>query len=50
LESALLGRQRWLEERMSADWVKSTRNEIPDVPSLSERLLGGLFVKKPRGK
>jgi prephenate dehydrogenase len=50
LESALQGRKRWLDERMSADWAKSTRNEIPDIPSLSERLLGGMFVKKSRGK
>lgn len=50
LESALQGRKRWLDERMSADWAKSTRNEIPDIPSMSERLLGGMFIKKSRGK
>jgi prephenate dehydrogenase len=50
LESALQGRKRWLEERMDADWAKSMRNEMSDVPSFSERLFGGMFVKKSRGK
>jgi prephenate dehydrogenase len=50
LESAFRGRQRWLNERMSADWTKSDRTEMPERPSLSEKLLGGLFVKKPRKK
>jgi hypothetical protein len=50
LESALQGRKRWLSERLEADWRKSQRNEMPDIPSISERLFGGLFVKKPRGK
>jgi prephenate dehydrogenase len=50
LESALQGRKRWLSERMSAEWVKPLQTEAADYPSLSERLLGGMFVKKPRGK
>jgi len=50
LESALQGRKRWLEERMSADWTKSERPEASDMPSFSDRLFGGMFVKKPRGK
>jgi prephenate dehydrogenase len=50
LESALQGRKRWLSERMSADWAKSPETEISDVPSFSERLFGGFFVKKPRDK
>ena len=50
LESALQGRKRWLSERMSADWAKSQETEISDVPSFSERLFGGFFVKKPRDK
>jgi prephenate dehydrogenase len=49
LESALKGRQRWLGERLAADWGNTERNEIPDFPSLSERMFGGfLSKKKPR--
>ena len=50
LESALLGRKRWLSERTSAEWVKPAQSEAADFPSFSERLFGGMFVKKPRGK
>ena len=50
LESALQGRKRWLGERLTAEWGKPGRTEAPDFPSLSERLFGGLFAKKPRGK
>ena len=50
LESALKGRKRWLNERMSADWTKSTQTELPDLPSLTERLFGGLFLRKSRKK
>ena len=50
LESALQGRKRWLSERMSAEWVKPPQTEARDFPSLSERLLGGMFFKKPREK
>jgi prephenate dehydrogenase len=48
LESALKGRSQWLNERMSANWTKSAQAEIPGIPTISERLFGGL-VKK-RGK
>jgi prephenate dehydrogenase len=50
LESALEGRKRWLSERMSADWAKSKQTEARDLPSFSERLFGGMFFKKTRGK
>jgi prephenate dehydrogenase len=50
LESAFKGRERWLSQRMSADWAKSPRTETSGIPSFSERLLGGMFAKKPRGK
>jgi prephenate dehydrogenase len=50
LESALQGRERWLNERMSAEWNSPERREVPDMPSFSERLLGGMLTKKPRGK
>ena len=50
LESALQGRKRWLNERMSAEWSKLPRTEALDMPSFSEMLLGGMFMKKPREK
>ncbi|MBI5840990.1 MAG: prephenate dehydrogenase [Chloroflexi bacterium] len=45
LEAALVGRQRWMDERMSADWMEA-RRELPDIPSFSERLFGSAFVKR----
>jgi len=50
LESALKGRKRWLGERLAADWGNSGRSEMPELPSISERLFGGMFTKKNRGK
>jgi prephenate dehydrogenase len=51
LESALNGHTRWLNERMSADWSNTARTEAVDIPSVSERLFGGMFAKKkPRAK
>jgi prephenate dehydrogenase len=50
LESALQGRKRWLGERLAAEWRNSDQSEMPEIPSFSERLFGGLFTKKPRGK
>ncbi len=49
LEAARNGRTRWLNERMSADWAKQAQTAAPDVPTISERLFGGLLMKK-RGK
>ena len=46
LEAALEGRQRWLSERVSADWTRSSRSEAVDMPTFSERFFGGMFVKK----
>jgi prephenate dehydrogenase len=45
LEAALQGRQRWMSERMAADWTEIKR-ELPDLPSFGERLFGGIFVKR----
>jgi len=45
LEAALQGRQRWISERMIADWTEIKR-ELPDIPSFSERLFGSAFVKR----
>lgn len=49
LESARNGRSRWLNERMSADWTKQAQTGVSDAPTISERLFGGLLMKK-RGK
>lgn len=46
LEAALEGRQRWLSERVSADWTRGARSEAVDMPTFSERFFGGMFVKK----
>ena len=50
LESALKGRQRWLGERLAADWSNQKKGEMPELPSMSERLFGGFLTKKKRGK
>jgi prephenate dehydrogenase len=50
LKSALMGRERWIGERLSADWSNMGKTQMTEVPSLSERLLGGMFTKKTRGK
>ena len=50
LESALEGRQRWLSERVSADWTNAPRSEAADMPTFSERFFGGMFVKKHNRK
>jgi prephenate dehydrogenase len=50
LESALQARKRWLGERLAADWANAGRNQMPEIPSMSERLFGGMFAKKNRGK
>jgi prephenate dehydrogenase len=50
LESAFKGRQRWLGERLAADWGGADQRDMADIPSMSERLFGGFLGKKPRGK
>ncbi len=50
LESALEGRQRWLSERVSADWTNAPRSEAAGMPTFSERFFGGMFVKKHNRK
>lgn len=50
LESALKGRQRWLGERLAADWGGAERNDSLEIPSLSERFFGGLAMSRKRGK
>ena len=51
LKSALMGRERWLNERMAAEWTNPMRTEMPDTPSIPQRLFGGMFFgRKPRKK
>ncbi len=50
LESALKGRQRWLGERLTANWENPEQGGLREIPSMSERLFGGFFTKKNRGK
>lgn len=48
LETALEGRQRWLNERFAADWLQNIGNEKIDIPSFTERLLGSMFAKRTK--
>jgi len=50
LESALHGRQRWLHERLTADWLEPPRSGVVDIPSFMERLLGSAIARKPSRK
>jgi prephenate dehydrogenase len=45
LEQALEGRNRWLRERLEADWQDGPKKSI-DVPTFAERFFGTAFVKK----
>ena len=40
LDLALAGRQRWLSERIQADWTKPEKVELSEIPNLAERLFG----------
>jgi prephenate dehydrogenase len=40
LELALEGRERWLAERIQADWSKREKTELSEIPNLAERLFG----------
>lgn len=46
LEAALQGRQRWLGERLAADWNPLTKTEAANMPSFFDRLFGSAFTKK----
>ena len=51
LKSALVGREHWLNERMAAEWTNPMRTEMPDTPSIPQRLFGGMFFgRKPSKK
>jgi len=40
LELALNGRQRWLAERLRADWLESEKPDMSQLPSMWERMMG----------
>jgi len=45
LEQALEGRNRWMRERLAADWQEGTKKPL-DVPTFAERFFGTAFVKR----
>jgi prephenate dehydrogenase len=45
LEQALEGRNRWLRERLEADWQEGGKKSM-DIPTFAERFFGTAFVKK----
>jgi prephenate dehydrogenase len=47
LEQALEGRNRWMRERLAADWRESSEAPI-DIPSFAERFFGTAMSGKPR--
>ncbi|MDD2922009.1 MAG: prephenate dehydrogenase/arogenate dehydrogenase family protein [Anaerolineales bacterium] len=50
LEAALAGRQRWLGERLAADWNPITKTEAANLPSFFDRLFGSAIMKKESKK
>lgn len=47
LEAARDGRDNWLNERASADWVEM-KGSPPQYPSLNERLFGSLMARRTK--
>jgi prephenate dehydrogenase len=47
LEQALEGRNRWLQERLAAEWSIVDDRKPVDIPSFAERFFGGAFQKRP---
>lgn len=47
LETALNGRNRWLNERFAADWSKQQSPEV-DIPSMGSRLFGDLLTDRSK--
>ncbi len=45
LEQALEGRNRWLRERMEADWKQASTKPM-DLPTFAERFFGTMIVKR----
>jgi prephenate dehydrogenase len=48
LEQALEGRNRWLRERLVADWQPADNRKPLDIPTFGERFFGTAIYKPPR--
>ncbi len=46
LEQALEGRNRWMSERLLAEWSEKTERKVLDVPSFAERFFGSAFYRR----
>lgn len=46
IEQALKGRQRWLVERLSADWAEGEKPDLSELPSVWERMMGSRKKRK----
>ncbi|MBN1450945.1 MAG: prephenate dehydrogenase [Anaerolineales bacterium] len=46
IEQALAGRQRWLAERLSAEWSEGEKPDLSELPSVWERMLGSRKKRK----
>jgi prephenate dehydrogenase len=46
IEGALVGRERWLAERLSADWSEGSRPDLSELPSVWERMFGSVKRRK----
>jgi len=46
IEQALAGRQRWLVERLSAEWSEGEKPDLSELPSVWERMLGSRKKRK----
>ena len=49
LQAAQAGRENWLNERSSANWVEMQR-EPANYPSTTERLFGGIIGRRTKNK
>ena len=48
LELAVEGRNRWLAERIQADWLAGERPDMSELPTLWERMMGSRKRSKPQ--
>lgn len=48
LELAVEGRNRWLIERIQADWLAGERPDMSELPTLWERMMGSRKRSKPQ--
>ncbi len=48
LEQALEGRNRWIQERLLAEWQPADDRKPLDIPTFAERFFGTAFYKPPQ--